>query len=338
MKSDDQKKQILDVLSGAILRETEAFNYYSKSAEDPSAPPGVRGLFMRLAEEERVHRHLLINEFLSVKRGWREEEGAGAKHAPSFKVPAKLPFLPLQSSPDLEAAAVCLPGRLVGGDNVFSAVIHDHAGEATGTFLVLYDAMGHSLETTETNALAAGVIGGHFESSSTARMQRDLLTPDRIAKLLNEKLHETFNGQGVFLTLFCAVFDTRSATMSYTCGGHEPPFVFRADGRVESLLNTQLIVGIDPDFDYTADTVPFVKGDTLCIFTDGIVEARNEQGDFFGRGGVQAVIAESGGSTPRDVVKSLLDGVEKHSASELIHDEISIVVVKSKGALGSGSA
>ncbi len=332
MNGDDQKKQILNILSGAILRETEAFNYYHKNADDPSAPPAVRGLLSRLAEEERGHRHLLINEFLSIKRGWRQQEGEGVKHTPAFKVPEKLPFLPLKSAPDLETAAVCLPGRLVGGDNVFSAVIHDHAGNATGTFLVLYDAMGHSLETTETNALAAKVIGEHFESSSTARMQQELLAPERIAKLLNEKLHEKFDDQGVFLTLLCALFDARSETMTYTCGGHEPPFVVRAGGQIESLLNTQLIVGIDPDFDYVADSVPFGKGDLLCIFTDGIVEARNEEGDFFGRGGVQGILARSGYPSPSEVIERLLEGVKKHSAEELIQDEISIVVVRSKGA------
>lgn len=332
MNSGDQKKQILDVLSGAILRETEAFNYYHKNADDPAAPPAVRGLFSQLAEEERGHRHLLINEFLSVKRGWREEDGEGVKHSPAFRVPEKLPFLSLQTGPDLESAAVCLPGRLVGGDNVFSAVMHDHAGNAAGTFFVLYDAMGHSFETTETNALAAKVIGEHFESSSTARMQQELLAPERVARLLNTRLHEKFDGQGVFITLFCATFDTRSAMMSYTCGGHEPPFVVRADGQVESLLNTQLIIGIDPDFEYVADAVPFGKGDMLCVFTDGIVEAKNEEGDFFGRGGVQEILARSAHTPPREVIENVLDGVGKHSAAELIQDEISIVVLRSKGA------
>jgi sigma-B regulation protein RsbU (phosphoserine phosphatase) len=330
MSDDDQKKLMLDVLSGAILRETEAFNYYSKSADDPSTPPGVRGLFARLAEEERVHRHLLINEFLSVKRGWRAEEGE--KESPAFKVPEKLPFLPMRVSPGLEAAAVCLPGRLVGGDNIYSEAVSDHAGRPVGTFLVLYDAMGHSLETTETNALAAKVIGEHFENSSTARMQLELLGPDRIARMLNTKLHEKFDDQGIFLTLFCALFDTGEETMSYTCGGHEPPFVVRADGSVDSLLNTQLIVGIDPDFEYTADTIPFAAGDSLCIFTDGVVEARNERDEFFGRKGVQEVLLKHGGRGPSEVVKLLLDGVQKHSAEELIHDEISIVIVRSKGA------
>jgi serine phosphatase RsbU (regulator of sigma subunit) len=331
MNDNGEKKQILDVLSGAILRETEAFNYYNRSADDPSTPPSVRGLFSRLAEEERVHRHLLINEFLSVKRGWREKESDGTMHVPAFRIPEKLSFLPMKVSPDLEATAVCLPGRLVGGDNVFSAVIHDHAGRATGTFLVLYDAMGHSMETTETSALAARVIGESLESSSTARMQQEMLGPEKIARLLNQKLHEKFNGQGVFITLFCAVFDSLNGLMSYTCGGHEPPFVVRAGGLVESLLNTQLIVGIDPDFEYVKDVVPFARGDTLCIFTDGIVEARNETGDFFGRNGVQRVLEKDGRKIPTEVVNSLLKGVQKHSANELIQDEISIVVVRSKG-------
>jgi serine phosphatase RsbU (regulator of sigma subunit) len=331
MSDDDLKKRILDVLSGAILRETEAFNYYTGNAADQATPPGVKGLFTRLAEEERLHRHLLINEFLSFKRGWRGEEDKGSQ-APSYGIPEKLPFLPLRVSEDLEAAAVCLPGRLVGGDNLFSAILRDHGGRPVGTLIVLYDAMGHSVETTETNALAARVIGERFDAATSARMEREMLSPDAIARLLNRKLHEAFDGRGVFITLFCALFDPRGKILTYTCGGQEPPFVRRADGRVETLLNAQLIVGIDPEFDYTADAVPFGPGDLLCLFTDGLIEVRNGAGDLFGRSGVRGMLERTRTASPREVVTGILGAAASHAAGELIRDEISIVVVRAKGA------
>jgi serine phosphatase RsbU (regulator of sigma subunit) len=328
--AESEKSQILKVLSGAILRETTAFNYYSKGTENESMPASVRGLLARLAEEERRHRHMLLNEYFAVERGWgldddKEEKGL------SYAVPDDLPFVELSLAADLEAAALSLPSRLVGGDNVFSSVLTDHGGKDMGTILMLYDVMGHSVATTEINAIAAKIVGEYFESSSAAKMETELFSPRRIVRLLNKRIHEQFEDQGVFLTMICAYFDCEDSTMTYVCAGHEPPFLVREGGQVGSLLNTQLIVGIDPDFPYREHKVPFGEGDLILFFSDGIVEARDDDDKFFGREGVAAILEKIWKESPRDVIKSLLNGMTDHISGKPIKDEISIVAIKGKG-------
>ena len=330
--SSEERSEILKVLSGAILRETNAFNYYYRGSEDPAMPPAVRGLLSRLAEEERRHRHLLIQEYLAVKRGWREGKGDRKDQALSYTIPKKLTFIPLEVSSNLEAVALSLPSRLVGGDNVFASVIRDRSGRETGTILFLYDVMGHSIETTEINAMAARTVGEYFETSSSAKMQMELLSPKKIVRLLNKRLNERFEGQGIFLTMLCTLFDLENETVTYTCAGHEPPFLVHENGHVGSLLHTQLIVGIDPDFPYREYKVPFDRGDVLCIFSDGIVEARDKNDNMFGRGGVADVLEGSWRKPLEDIVRELLNGVERHGSGAPIEDEVSIIVVRSKGA------
>ncbi|MGW2917913.1 SpoIIE family protein phosphatase [Streptomyces angustmyceticus] len=63
--------------------------------------------------------------------------------------------------------------------------------------------------------------------------------------------------------------------------GHVPPFVRRADGTVEQLVQSGLLLGVGPEFDGTACRLDLVPGDSLVLVTDGITEARSTEGEFF---------------------------------------------------------
>ena len=326
-----EKEQILKVLSGAIQRETGAFNFYSRKGEDQSLPRGVRGLLSRLAEEERRHRRLLLGEYMSVEKGWHEG-GEGEKgESLSFSIPEELTLTPLEVSDGLEAAAVSLPSRLVGGDNVLSFVLRGPGGEGAVTALLLYDVMGHSLETTEINGLAARIVGEYGEMSGSNRVEAEQMTPKNIVELLNENIYETYGGQGIFLTMICVLFDLEKGTFTFTCAGHEPPFVVLDGGKAASLLNTQLIVGIDPEYPYREHEVPFGGGDLLCIFSDGIIEAKNGEGAYFGRERVKDILEKNWERPAAEVIEAVLEGVGGFLGGRPLEDEVSIVVVKSKG-------
>ncbi len=328
--SDDEKGQILKVLTGAIVRETSAFNYYYKGSENTSLPSGVRGILARLAEEERQHRRILMNEYRAVDKGWNEDQKSGEGKGLSYELPGKLLFNTMQVASYLEAASIALPSALVGGDNIQSCIINDR-GEQTGTLFLLYDVIGHSIETTGINALAARVIGEYLEASSSANMEAEMLSPKRIVRMLNRKIHDRFEGQGVFLTMLCALFDRREAKLTFTLAGHEPPFLVRDDGCAGSLLNTQLIVGIDPEYPYREHTVPFEKGDVLCVFSDGIIEARNPAEEMFARDRVSEILETRWRNPPASIIEDLLKSLSMHIAGREIEDEISILIVRSKG-------
>lgn len=329
--SIDEREQILKVLSGAIIRETDAFNFYYKGNENPNIPAGVRGLLVRLAEEERVHRQLLVNEYKAIEKGWNGEPGEEGELELSYTIPDDPTFTPLELSERLEAIALTMPSRLVGGDNIFSRVIRDHNGNARGTLLLLYDAMGHSMKTTEINGFAANTVGEYIDSVSLSGMEIEMLGPKKIVTLLNEKIAEKYEGEGIFLTVLCVLFDRREGTLTYTCAGHEPPFLVDASGKASSLLQTQLIAGIDHAFRYREHSMPFGPEDIFCVFSDGIVEAENAEEEIYGRGGISKILEESRDGTPGDIVAGVLSGLKDHLGGKPLKDEVSIIVVKLKG-------
>ncbi len=271
----DEREEILKVLSGAIIRETNAFNFYYKGSENEKIPAGARGLLSRLAEEERVHRQLLVHEYKAIEKGWDGEEGDEGEPELSYQIPETPSFTPLELSKALEAIALTMPSRLVGGDSIFSRVIRDHTGNARGTLLLFYDAMGHSMKTTEINALAAKAVGEYVDSVSLSKMDAEMLSPKKIVTLLNEKIAEKYEGEGIFLTVLCVLFDCHNKTVTYTSAGHEPPFMIDSSGKASSLLQTQLIAGIDPAFHYREHSMPIGPGDIFSVFSDGIVEAED---------------------------------------------------------------
>jgi sigma-B regulation protein RsbU (phosphoserine phosphatase) len=191
--------------------------------------------------------------------------------------------------------------------------------------------MGHSLQTTELNALAARIMGEHSEMSGSISRADEEMSPKALVEILNRSLYEKYEGQGTFLTMLCVMFDSEKGALTFTCAGHEPPFLVLDDGKVASLLNTQLIVGIDPDYPYRQHEAPFGGGNLFCIFSDGIIEVKNEKGEYFGREGVKRVLEKCGDKQPADIIRDLLNEVDSFIGGKAIEDEVSIVIVESKG-------
>jgi len=324
-------QQVLAILSKAIIRETAAFNYYYKQSEDKSLTPELAGLLTRLAEEERVHRRLLMNEYMSIEKGWNESWSEEKGAVLAYPVPDEPPVRTLEVSPCLEARAVALPSLLVGGDNILALVLKDSKKGIAGTFISLYDVMGHGLKTTGINAFANKVLGEYIDSAGPSGMESELLFPRNVIKHLNRKMNERFEGQGVFLTMVTALFHTAAREMTYAIAGHEPPFVIRKDGKVESLMNTQLVVGIDAEYPYRQAVTPFNPGDVFCVFSDGIIETKNPAGDMFGRERISDLLKRSAGKAPDRIILDLLDRLREFAGGTPLDDEVTIVVIAAKG-------
>jgi sigma-B regulation protein RsbU (phosphoserine phosphatase) len=319
--------QVLEVIYRAILRETVSFNYYYRAGNDASLPDGVRGLLAKLAEEEREHRKILIREYTAIQKGWSGKgPGDEDRGGVSYIVPESPEFVSLKTPEKLDIKAVSLPARLVGGDHIFSRLVSSRDGSELGLFLTLYDAMGHGIETTRINSAAASILGEYLDSSTSADAEKEILSPSRAVNHLNAHFSSMFQGTGVFLTLFSAYFDLAGRTLNYTIAGHEPPIIVRRDGALESLYNTQLIIGIDEERNYLEHEVPFKQGDTLCLFSDGILEAQDPGGGFYGRQRLKDALKVHSGRSAGDTVLGVLEDLRNFCSGEPLKDELTIAV------------
>jgi sigma-B regulation protein RsbU (phosphoserine phosphatase) len=73
------------------------------------------------------------------------------------------------------------------------------------------------------------------------------------------------------------------------------------------------------------------------FFSDGILDARNRQGELFGRGRVERIIAENGGSTVAQLVDTIFKAVADHSAGVETFDDQTVVAIRVRGSTHSSS-
>jgi phosphoserine phosphatase RsbU/P len=160
--------------------------------------------------------------------------------------------------PGFELAACCLPARAVGGD------FYDWLATAPGEIvLTLGDVMGKGVPA----ALLMATVRAALRASDY------VLSPAAAVNLAARVLLRDFEASESFLTLFHAKYTIESRRLIYADAGHGYVLVRRADGSVESLLPRGLPLGVLADALCTEGETYLAPGDTLIIYSDGLLEA-----------------------------------------------------------------
>lgn len=173
------------------------------------------------------------------------------------------------------------PMRLIGGDFLFARRGPD------GSFsIVLLDVTGHGIPA----ALTVNRLHGELERLFA---ENPAISPGEVLKALNRYVHLTLAIHSIYVTAFCARTDGKSSNLSYASGGHPPAFVRTIDGRVMELDSTSFVLGACADADYDPEprSVEFHAGDALIAYTDGVIEARSDEGKMFGIATLRRLIA-----------------------------------------------
>jgi serine phosphatase RsbU (regulator of sigma subunit) len=131
-----------------------------------------------------------------------------------------------------------------------------------------------------------------------------------------------------FVTLFYAELDPLTGALSFINAGHNPPLIVHAAGTVENLSSGGLPLGIMTDSPYREGRTQLQPGDVLVIYSDGVSEAVNPQGEEFGAPRLHSVVGlniERSAAGIRDRIESALT---KFSQGTPAADDITLVIVK----------
>ncbi|MFE5908609.1 PP2C family protein-serine/threonine phosphatase [Streptomyces wedmorensis] len=208
---------------------------------------------------------------------------------------------PGRPHPNLEIAGGYLPAghrTLVGGD--WFETVRLHFGRS---LLVVGDVMGHGL--------AAAVDMNAYRTALREVAATDL-PPHRVLRHLDSVVAEDDVRRPA--TCLLVRVDPARGSATFASAGHMPPVVFAADGSAELVdlpVGPPLGTGVGG---YEPVTRPLVSGDTLLIFTDGLVERRDEDIDVsLAR---LAALRLPAGSGPREVVDEVLRRFGAHGAED----------------------
>lgn len=137
-----------------------------------------------------------------------------------------------------------------------------------------------------------------------------------------------YTEESVFITFFYCVFDTRTGEIEYVNAGHNPPCVLREDGSKEYLRQGGLVIGIVPDANYEQGKARLTPGDDLVLYTDGITEAANPNGEMFGEERLEDLLVKHRRDSARDIEERVYSGLRDFTAGASQADDLTMVVVK----------
>lgn len=218
--------------------------------------------------------------------------------------------------PGCDVSVRCLSRCEVGGDLCEIVPFDEHR-----TLFVIGDASGDSIPAAMVMTATRGALHALLEAY---RDSDRVPVPEKIVGELNRAiLHVTAAQQ--FITLIFGVFDSRTRTLLYTNAGHCPPL--HVQGQEITALDSQgLLLGVLDEATYTMAELTLEPEQMLILFSDGIVEARDENDRMFRNDGITSAIDGRNFESAADALLAVWSDYEIHTGGRNLDDRTLMVI------------
>ena len=154
------------------------------------------------------------------------------------------------------------------------------------------------------------------------------LDPSLVFFATNERML-TDTRASLFVTAFFGILDQSTGLMTYSNAGHTPPLLMPADPEqeVHNLSVTGMPIGIDESAIWEMAEVQLDPGDTLVLYTDGVLDAQDPEGEFFEADRLRQAAQRHAGQTAHAVQAGLIETVHDFSAGADQFDDITLMVL-----------
>jgi sigma-B regulation protein RsbU (phosphoserine phosphatase) len=223
-------------------------------------------------------------------------------------------FPPFPNCPQVEAHAIMIPAKQVGGDfydcffiddDRMAFVIADVCGKGMPAALFMM--------TSRTLLKAEALLG--FPAGQCLKRVNALLSAD--------------NSADMFVTLFYGILNVRTGKLEFSNAGHNGPYILRARGNLECLEQRGgTALGVLPDASYDAGEVTLAPGDALFLYTDGVTEARDKDEAFYSETRLVAALERIPCGSAKDLTRTLVEDVKTFASGAEQSDDITVLVVR----------
>lgn len=305
-----------------LFEDGEPLNWAIQLREDPEG-------FSEAELEEAILRTNLggatVRNVMTTQKLREANERIGAEIKQIAKIQRAMLPQSLPNIPGMSFAASYETFDTAGGDMYDFKMVRDRLDSVTGDpqdvlAMVIADASGHGPAAAVVSAMLSAILHAYSPRG------------DGPAAVLNHANRQLCDKrlEGVFVTAFLALYHPPTRTLTYARAGHNPPLVKNegSGGAVVQLEDVGgLPLGIAADAQYDNSSIVLEPGQTLVLYTDGIVEAMNPQRKMFSIDGLIAALITCTGE-PDCVVNTVTTALREHEASIRPSDDQTLVVVK----------
>ena len=200
----------------------------------------------------------------------------------------------------------------------------DLGGDCYDIIPIAPQTLGISIADVCGKGVAAALVMSHLQASVRAFAAVQPAPPCLTASV-NQVLCRNA-GLAHFVTFFYATYDAATRRLAYTNAGHNPPLVVRADGSVHRLTTGGMVLGVFDHRTFDQGELTLSAGDRLVLFTDGIVEATDEEDEEFGNQRLVEAVRRTRAAAPAAIVDAIFDAVSGFTRGHL-QDDATVMVV-----------
>jgi len=283
-------------------------------------------LALALAEADRRRKAL---ELQVQRQREREARVAGELDAAKRIQTGMLPHADLlRDDSRLDLAAMMVPAREVGGD-LYDYFMLDECR----LFLLIGDVAGKGLSASIFMAISKALY-----KSATLRMSG--ADVGALMSAANDEVSRD-NPEALFVTAFAAILDLDTGELTYCNAGHDNPYVLQPGSAALMRLSDgdgPPLCAVD-GFCYRAGQHQMRRGEVLCLVTDGVTEARDRTGAFYGGARLQTLLAGCASTeiAPRALVAALVKSVDSFAGREEAADDLTVLAVRWNGPATAAS-
>jgi serine phosphatase RsbU (regulator of sigma subunit) len=275
----------------------------------------VDGNSFRLVSSDEMIRELEAQRRAIAERVEAERRAAQeleiAKQVQARLFPQTLP--PLRT---LDYAGICIQAREVGGDYYdFLNLGRERLG------LVIGDISG--------KGIAAALLMANLQANLRSQVAIALDQPQRLLRSVNQLFYENTT-ESAYATLFFAEYDDNERRLRYANCGHLSALLLRSDNTLERLDSTCTVLGLFKEWDCSIGECRLFSGDTLALYTDGIIESFNDAGEEFGELRLIEALRRHRELSSQALLASIVDDIQQFSPDQQ-HDDITLIVAKCRG-------
>jgi sigma-B regulation protein RsbU (phosphoserine phosphatase) len=247
-----------------------------------------------VAARQTIERDLQLSEI--------QKELEVAKRIQLSILPAEFP-----SSANFRVAARYLPMNSVAGD-LYDFIVADD----TQAGILIADVSGHGVP--------AALIASMVKVAATSQRAN---AGDPAGLLMGMNAVLCGNTQNQFVTAAYVHLDSNSGKLQYSAAGH-PPMLLLRKGNVSEIVENGLILAAFDFSTYTNAAFPLEPGDRLLLYTDGLIEATNAKGDFFGEDALSGALRQTADSPPAAAADQIISSVQRWAASQ--DDDLTVLI------------
>lgn len=228
-------------------------------------------------------------------------------------LPSKYPAFP-ELSQYIDLHATMKPAKDVGGDFYdYYKIDEDHIG------ITMADVSGKGVPAAMFMAVSHTLLrfAGKKGTDPTAIMSE------------SNNILATESFDSMFVTVFYGVYNIRTGVLEYVNAGHNPPYVLRKNGTLETLpVSDNICLGVLEDFPYKSHTLTLESGDAIVTFTDGVTEACSVTNELFGEERLEALLPTLQRASAEEINVAVNTAVSNHADGAEQSDDITVLTLK----------